>query len=59
MRANRDRSTTLYWPSGSCHSAHQLLESSLSFYLRMYICTLSESQEEQGANFVTNSRVFA
>ena len=36
--------TSIHQPSGSCHSAQQLLASSLSFYLRMYICTLSESQ---------------
>ena len=32
------------YPSGSCHSAQQLLASSLSFYLRMYICMLTKSQ---------------
>ena len=36
--------TSIYQPSGSCRSAQQLLASSLSFYLRMYICTLSKSQ---------------
>ena len=36
--------TGTYLPSDSCHSAQQLVASSLSFCLRMYICTLSESQ---------------
>ena len=35
--------TGIYRLSGSCHSAQQLLASSLSLYLRMYICTLSKS----------------
>ena len=39
-----DNCTGIYQPSGSCHSAQQLLASSLSFYLHMYICTLSKSQ---------------
>ena len=44
---SKGQSTTLwgiYRPSGSCHSAQQLLASRLSFYLRMHICTLSKSQ---------------
>ena len=36
--------TDIYWPSGSCHGPQQLLASSLSFYLCMYICTLSEPE---------------
>ena len=35
--------TGIYRLSGSCHSAQQLLASSLSFYLCMYICTLGKS----------------
>ena len=35
--------TGIYRLSGSCHSAQQLLASSVSLYLHMYICTLSKS----------------
>ena len=43
-KADRQLCTGIYQPPGNCQSAQQLLASSLSFYLCMYICTLSKSQ---------------
>ena len=45
--ADQQLCTGICWPSGSCHSAQQLLASSLSFYQRMYICTLSKLQASE------------
>ena len=44
QKADRQLCTGICRPSGSCYSAQQLLASSFSFYQRMYICTLSNSQ---------------
>jgi len=41
-KANRQLCKGIYRHSGSCHSAQQLTASSLSLYLRMYICTVNE-----------------
>ena len=42
QKADRQLRKGIYRHSGSCHSAQQLIASSLSLYLRMYICTVSE-----------------
>jgi len=61
-KTNRQLCTGICRPSGSCHSAQQLLASSLSFYLRMHICTLSKSQVSEAvhvANFRSYMTSFA
>ena len=41
-KADRQLCKDIYRHSGSCQSAQQLIASSLSLYLRMYFCTVSE-----------------
>ena len=52
-KADRQFRTCIYRPSGSCHSAQQLLASSLSFYLCMHICTLTKSQVSEALHSYT------